>query len=234
MARSFTRAQLRTRALFLAELDSATNFGPTTNVNDLINTHVAATWREIVNAGPPDYVRLSNTYSTQTASSQTLPSDFYQETLVLLHDGTRRIPLELLEDFERSFYQAPSTTYSLTVEYVPTAPVWTSADADASTMVFDGICGFEELVCIRVAIDLMLRRKHDISALTAREARELDSIKRLAKMKRGGPRYLRDVESPRRSLTTSQTITKYRIRGTGASAGTVPYVVELYEPQVSP
>lgn len=232
MARSFTRAQIRTRALFLAELDTATNYAPTTNVNDLINQHLAVTWAEIVAAGPPSYVNLSQTYSNQTASSQTLPADFYQETLVLLHDSTRRQPLTHLEDFERGLYQAPSSTYSVTVEYVPSAPVWTGSDG--SSQVFDGVAGFEELICIRVARDLLLRGKRDISSLMALEAAEISRIASRGRVKRGGPRYLRDVEAARPSLSSTQTITKYRIRGGGATAGTIAYALELYEPLVWP
>jgi hypothetical protein len=234
MARSFTRAQIRTRALFLAELDTATSFAPTTNVDDLINTHVAVTWGEIVALGPPDYVNLSQSYSTQTASSQTLPAGFYQETLVLLHDGTQRIPLTLLEDFDRGHYQAPSSTYSVTVEYVPAAPVWTAGAADTSSMVFDGLCGFEELICIRVARDLLFRGKRDLSAVMALEAAETERIAKRGGMKRGGPRYLRDVEATSRRCWSTQTITKYRIRGAGPTAGTFAYSLELYEPLVAP
>lgn len=232
MARSFTRAQIRTRALFLAELDSATNFGPTANVNDLINTHLAVAWGEIVAAGPPDYVNLTQSYSNQTASSQTLPADFYQETLVLLHDGTRRVPLTLLEDFDRANYQAPTSSYSVTVEYVPSAPVWTGSDG--ASQVFDGVCGHEELICIRVARDLLLRAKRNISALMTLEAAEISRIAARGRIKRGGPRYLRDVESAAKYRSPTQQITKFRIRGGGATAGTISYALELYEPLVWP
>lgn len=225
MARSFTRAQIRTRALFLAELDTATNYAPTANVNDLINAHVAMTWAEIVEAGPPaDYAASTNAYAASSAATQTLPADFMRETLVLLHDGTQRRPLVLMEDFARGRHQAPTSSYTITLEYVPTAPTWTGADSGSQT--FDGIAGFEELICIRVARDLLIRGKRDVSALMALEAAERARIATRGHRKRGGPRYLRDVDAAYVSpYPTTVTVSSYRIRGEN---------IELYEPLVYP
>lgn len=224
MARSFTRAQIRTRSLFLAELDTATSFAPVTgtdNVGDLINTHMAVTWSEIVAAGPPDYASTTNAYAASSATSQALPSDFMQETLVYVHDGDQRRPLVVMEDFDRSRFRTPSQSYTISLEYVPTAPTWTGADSGAQT--FDGIAGFEELICIRVARDLLIRGKRDASALMALEAAEKKRIADRGTRKQGGPRYLRDVECMDWPYPWTTLLSAYRIRGSN---------IELFEPLV--
>lgn len=225
MARSFTRAEIRARALFLAELDTATNFAPVSSpdrVGDLINTHMAVTWSEIVAAGPPDWASTTNSYAASSASTQALPASFMVETLVLVADGDQQRPLVQMEDFDRSRFRTPQSSYTLTLEYVPAAPTWTGTDSSGQT--FDGIAGFEELICIRVARDLLVRGKRDVSTLMAMEAAERQRIGLRGRRKQGGPRYLRDVESADAYVyPITLGLSAYRIRGTN---------IELFEPMV--
>jgi hypothetical protein len=223
VARSFTRAEIRARALFHAELDTATNFAPTSNVSDLINAHVAMVWSEIVDAGPPDWASSTEAYAASSAATQALPASFLQETLVLVTDGSQKRPLVPAEDFDRGRLQAPTQSYTLTLEYVPTAPTWTGADGAGQT--FDGIAGFEELICLRVAIDLLDRGKRDSSALVRKAVAEEARIAKRGRRKRGGPRYLRDVETAQRLGTSSVPLVAYRVCGAN---------IELYESLVTP
>jgi hypothetical protein len=223
VARAWTSAQIKTRALFLAELDTATSFAPSANVYDLLNVHLAKAFGEIVEAGPPDQYSKSKAIDvTATVAAYQLPPDFWRETAVYHNlSADQRRPLTPLEDFDLIRYRPPQSGGTLTLEYVPNPPVW---KGDATDVAFDGIAGFEELICIRVARDLLIRGKRDAGALMALEQLETARIAHQARKRVGGPRYVRDVQNADRwayPFAVAPSPRVYRVRGE---------YLEVYEP----
>lgn len=230
MARSFARSLIHTRARFHADKEGSGVGVSDVRVNDLINAHLCTVWLALVKAGPPDY--YSTDYPITTVSgtlAYALPADFLKCTRVMrVIDVNRSYPTTEIDGDVRPYYQPPQGARSVTLEYVPAPPtIDTSSGGDATT--FDGIAGYEELVCKLVARDICKKTQStDMVQLLTGECQELlAQIKANAKRSSGSRHIIdRDTEDGNDmwSLGTN-AIRAYRIR-----AGNV----ELYERRIAP
>ncbi len=160
------------------------------NVDDLINTHLAVTYTELAEYAEDLYSVDMPLLTTQAdVLAYALPVDFMRVSNVFAVQEEGQTPVVELEDWATARYRAPRGAHQINLEYFPNPPTWTN-DNDR----FDGIAGFEELICIRVARDLRFREKNDISQVIALEQAERQRIMSKAKRKVGGPRYMRDVD----------------------------------------
>lgn len=159
MSRTFTRSEIHTKARRLANLRS-TSFPTDAEVNDLINTHYAGVFDLLVQAGPPEYYASSNTVSVTANTISYALSGFASDfrTLLAVYENestyTRR-PIPAITRTDRAAYTAPSSSYTVTVEYIPApATINTASGGDATTI--DGVSGWEDLIVAYVARDLLL------------------------------------------------------------------------------
>lgn len=163
MSRTYTRGELRTRSLFLANaLTSATGFYTTANIDDLINVHSARVYDLLVEAGPPDYFSLTASVTTNPftvgSAIRSLTGVFATES-----NGRSRKLLPMPDAYLDRFVAAPAAI-TATVEYIPVLPIIATGGGNDSTT-FDGISGWEELICLRVARDILTRERQDVSNL---------------------------------------------------------------------
>lgn len=226
MARNTTLTKLRDRTRFLANITNATTAYPNTTLTSLINTALCEVYDLLVEAGPPDYY-LSKTAPAQVTTSTTYwiswPSDF--RTLVNVYEvestnGLQRRLLRPLNDEEASTVgtYAPVGAWYV-IEYIPAAPIFdiTGADADASTT-FDGVSGWEELVCAYAARDIREQQQRDISSLQLKIDRLEARIRKNSNRDAGHSWCVSNVytdNSPWYPGIASDTVWGYQAQGSG-------------------
>lgn len=221
MARTVTLLQLRTRARQLANVEGNPNITDA-ELTDLANRHLTEVYDALVDAGPPEYYAATTTVTTVAGTTlYALPADFRTllEVYAIVSSTENRL-VHPMGNGGRGRYRSPSTVYSCTVEYVPSAPVLV-ANGDT----FDGVSGWEELICNLMARDVQRKRDQDtsdtIGAIGALQAR---IATRARSRDRGHPRYTTDLDEqgaafPWQTSSTNR-ISAYRLR-----AGNI----ELYE-----
>lgn len=221
MPRTVTRSAIRTRAQQLANVENDPSFG-NTEANGLINLHMPAVYDFLVAAGPADYYASDYDLSVVAGTSTyALPDDFLSLVNVWVQETDEwRRPLDLIQDRQRQAYRAPLGACTLTLEYIPTCP---TMDEDGDT--FDGVDGWDELLSAKVARDLLLKREGDVSAVMAIIAMAEKRIRSFSTArKRGGPKYVVDVESDM-GWPNSKQVDAYRLR-----AGNIEVYSSLWGP----
>lgn len=209
MSRNVSRSTLRARAMQLANIQNDPTFS-TDEVNDLINQHMPAVYDMLVAAGPPDYYAAD--YDINISAGiipYSIPDDFLSLVNVWVQETDEWLrPLDTFQDRARQTYRGPAMDCTVTLEYVPTCPVF-----DEDTDTFDGVDGWEDLICARVARDILVKREGDASMAMNLMA---DAERRLrgpaTQRKRGGPKYLIDVEADTGWPYRIQ-LDAYRLRG---------------------
>lgn len=195
MARTVTRAQLRTRARQLANMENATILWPDADVNERIDTHTCSLWNMLVDAAPPDYYASSTTISVVAGTiAYALPADFMSLQDCFVQEGStdKLRQLRPMRGGERSGYQAPQSSATVTLDYTPN---FTTFSGDSSTM--DGVNGWDELVVNLVARDLLRKARESTDHIDPEIMRLRAMIIDLGNRDRGHPRYIRDVEEER-------------------------------------
>ena len=192
MARTYTRAEIRTRVLFVVDMVGGSSaFAGTSGVDDLINVHAAWVYSRLVKRNPDHYASGS---LTLTASSTALPSDHFLTVDVLVNEsGGRQRPLN--EATGRDLYRViPATgTISCALIYVPRlAIIATGAGSDSTT--FDGVNGYEELIALRTARDLLMKEKTGVDVIQQQIAEYEQELATAPKRNRTGPIPINDVE----------------------------------------
>lgn len=222
---------MHARARFHADLEGSGAGVSDVRVNELINTHLCTVWLELVNAGPSDYYSADQPYTTSTGIlSYPLPDNFLRATRVLrVQDSQRSFPITPIEGDLRGDYRPPQGQFQLTMEYIPTAPVIdTSAGGDSTA--FDGVAGYEELICKLVARDMAAKEgSADVRDRLDAESRFLLERIRSTAKRTGYSRDIVDREAEQRGdywySTGVNTIRAFRIR-----AGNI----EFYDRRVVP
>lgn len=187
MASNVTLTQLLTRTRFLANIVNATTAYPDATLLPLINNGLCEVYDKLVAASPPDYY-LSKTSPAQVTTSTTYwiswPADF--RTLVNVYEvestsGLQRRLLRPLNDEQASKVAtyAPVGAWYV-IEYVP-APTLLVNGSDT----FDGVSGWEELICAYAARDVREQQNRDISGLQLKIDRLEARIQEQSKRDRG-------------------------------------------------
>lgn len=209
MARTFTLVQLRTRALQLAdrENDNALN---TSEANDAINAGIAFVWNELTRLAPEQHSSDQTITTSSGTMAYALPATFRSSLFLYsqeFSDGSRR-PIDIITTWDRANFKAPTATYTLIHEYVP-SPTLLSSDSDT----FDGVCGFEDIVAAHAARRFLQKEEGDISVVQGIINEWLAQMQRTYQRQRG-PRWLNDVDArDARLFPTTVGIRGYRIRG---------------------
>ena len=189
------------------------------DITRLINTSLTELYDLLVEAAPPDYYLDTTTVTTVAGTTAyTLPVDFRSIVTVLAPDGSsgRLRAVEMFDDSYRSRYIAPQAALDLTVEYVKAPPVLVD-DADT----FDGVSGWDELIVLLVARQLLRKQRRDVSMLDVGINEMRQRIQSLAPQRQmAGPLMIRDVEFGREYpyIQWGQTVDAWRLVGSGSTA----------------
>lgn len=161
MARTVTRLALRNRIRQAADVENNDHVTDD-EINDLINVHYPSYWDLLVDAGPPDLVSKSFSFTTTAGtrsyaiSTVASDGDFYKlkGLFQVLNDGSR-VPLRQYTDTQQWAW-TPVSVSGLNIFglYYPCCPTLT---ADTDTI--EGYNGFEEYLVQKVAIAILKKRK---------------------------------------------------------------------------
>jgi hypothetical protein len=167
MARTYTRAELRKRSLFLADMVEGSNeYAATARVDDLINVHAAHVYEMMIQTGPPDYFSSSLAVTSGPVTiSSSLPTMRAVTGVFANEPSSRKRKLIAIDDSVLHKYTPITGTIDATVEYIPRIAVIATGSGTDDSTTFDGVGGWEDLICLRVARDLRTREQTDISAL---------------------------------------------------------------------
>lgn len=224
MARLVTRAILRARTRQRADVENDPHVSDP-EVNDLVQEAVPRVWDILVGAAPPDY------YSKEAAVTgvagqivyplSDIAADFYKLRRVWIDGGNgKRREVTIARDDVRDMMQPPAGGEAVIVRYIPCAPLF---DDDDST--FDGINGWEELIVLEAAIDIVVKQERDPSALMAKRARDEERIRSMATRDVGSPQTIRRTAKGMRSWAVSTpSIDGYQLVGSN---------LELYRTRLS-
>ena len=194
MAATVTFQELYTRAMQRAYVDVTGSGGPVslTEVKQLVNTQKRRLERRIAQNVPFFYSSNTTITTSAGASAYPLPADFAFLQSIYADEGSGRMrPLHPVGDLDRVQLIPPQAAYSILVRYtnVPAALV---ADDDT----FDGVFGLDEWIVCRVARDIMLKKREDISAITAEIAElEREVLDTITSRDQGMPTYVTEVEA---------------------------------------
>ena len=186
MARTITRAQLVARVRQRADVQNDPHVDAA-EVIDLLNEKITRVWDLLVMAAPPDYYTTDIEYTTATAQeSYDLPLDFYKVRRVWEVIGTRVKPLDYIDDSQRHLFETATGGQTVRLRYIQCAP---TLDDDAAT--FDGVNGWEELIVLDAAIDILNKQERNPAALLERRAGEERRIQGMAFRDAGSPGKIR-------------------------------------------
>lgn len=222
MARAVTLTNLRTWARQLSDTE---NDDAVTDVEltALANRHYPEVYDLLVEAGPPEYFASSTIVSVTAATiPYALQADFRALLGVYVHESSdERRPLMPMPEGARGQFKAPTTSATVTLEYIPAATTLVNGPDTV-----DGVSGWEELIVARMARDVMVKLEKDPSIVMASIGSLEQRIRQRSKNRdRGQPRRITDLDeasvvSPW-GWTGSSQLACYRLR-----AGNI----ELYEP----
>lgn len=213
MARASTLLSMRTWIRQLSDTENDDNVSDD-ELTALVNRHLAEVYDLLIDASPPDYFASSTQVDVESGvSTYPLQADFRALVGVYVHESSdeRRLLLPMGE-MTRGRYKAPTQDGTLTVEYIPAAPV---LDDDAET--FDGVSGWEELIVARAAVDVMTKRESDPSIVLAKAQMLEARIKLRARNRdRGSPKRIVDLDdvtrAPDYGWTGGSRLSCFRLR----------------------
>lgn len=220
MAAEVSRLELRTWARQLSDTENDTNVSDA-ELNALANRHRYELHDRLVDAGPADHFASTTQISVMNGTVQyPLPADFRNLVEVYVrttaNGDVRRLPA--MPQGARARYRAPSTTYTVDVEYIA-VPVSLDGDGDS----VDGVSGWAELIANLMARDVMIKRESDPSVVLNNIAKLEARITQRAGKRDRGPRYTADLDEVYAPdpWTPAISLSCYRLR-----AGNL----EFYEP----
>jgi hypothetical protein len=223
VARAVTLTNLRTWIRQLSDTENDDNVSDT-ELTALVNRHLAEVYDLLIDSGPPDYYASTTTVSVTSGTiAYALQSDFRALLGVYVHESSdERRPILPMPEGTRGKFKAPTATATITVEYIPAAPLLSSGSDT-----FDGVSGWEELIVTRAARDVMIKRESDPSAVMATASMLEQRIRVRAKNRdRSAPKRIVDLDEVGSTgwpwgWTGSSRVACYRLR-----AGNI----EIYEP----
>lgn len=210
MARTVTCQQIADKARVYADMRQ-TNFINDVEILALINDAYPELYDELI-ASTENYAVSEATITIgPSTDSYALPADFYKIIGVdfRVNQGAYITLYPYNENDRNMSLSAPNNlpAGSVRLRYAP-APTAFTALTDA----FDGIAGWDRLVSMIVAIDMLDAEESDSSALRAKYARTLQRVKDMAAPRdQGSPATIVDVYRPQINWTYGAL--KYRLNG---------------------
>lgn len=222
MPRNVSLLELRTRAQQLSDTENDVNIS-TAEWNALANRHIPKVYDMLVDAGPADYYAATTQITTSDGVIEyALPASFRNLVAVYMRESAdERRPILAMREATRANYKAPTGSWTLDVEYIPTPP---TLEDDGDT--FDGVSGWDELIVALMARDVMAKRESDPSVVMSIIASEQARIVARSRKRDRGPRWVVDLdETTERPFpyyySNNSRIACYRLRADN---------LELYEP----
>lgn len=210
MARSVTLQTISDRARIHADMRE-TGFIDDTEMLSLINDVYPELYDELVSVYENYYSSTSTITLTPGTTSYSLPADMYK---ILSMDfqvsGGSYVTLYPYMEGERNTVTASNTSIpsgTVRIRYVPAPTTFTSL---AQTV--DGVSGWDRLLSLLVAIDMLDAEESDSAALTRKYARTLDRIRSMAPSRDAG-NPARVVDITMNQFSTIYSNLKYRIQG---------------------
>jgi hypothetical protein len=204
--------------------ETGSGFIKTDELTSLINYAIAELYELLIDAGGHEHYETVNTalVTVPGAATVTLPTDFLRLLSLYLNWGARQLePLDQLEHVDDradlmnygvwsrgndkafrirgsrtapeviEFFPTPTTATPLEVRYVPTAPVLVN-ELDT----FNGVDGWEKMVALRVASEIIVIGRNSPAATLELFEQERTRIQMLAdKRTAAHPDRIRDVTS---------------------------------------
>ncbi len=143
-------------------------------IDDLVNDGLTEHWDLLVACAPPDYYAAYEDIPVEAGTFvYPLPSDFYRLRQVSVQEATDEFrPLGSLQDADIQRYRIPNTDAVVRMRYIPAAP---RLEQDSDTV--DGVNGWEELIVLVAAIDVLNKRGQDPSSLVMKRDRFIERMK---------------------------------------------------------
>lgn len=203
--RTVTLAQLKRMSRLYADErpGGAVAFINDDELRDLINSAIADEYDLLIHAGGHERYETVDTSEATVSGTATidLPDDFYELLSLHLVWGTRQIErvnaLDSIDDrrdvvnhgvwtrdgwkaYRRrgsviELFPTPTTATTVEMRYVPTAPILT-----ADTATFDGVNGWERMICYRVAAEMLSIASKSPSTMMTLYQAEREKIEILA------------------------------------------------------
>lgn len=195
MAASVTLDELVSR--LEAATDTANDtFFSTTEKRDYIRAAVAETWDKITASGLSEKHVKNVTFSAVAGqyeypiSTVITAGDFYKvASLYVVDDSGAQVyrPIERINPAEIYGFRPPTSTASLKLYYIPTAPTFQVAGVYSGSATFDGINGWEEHSIAGAAIAMMKKKEDDWQKHATRKAEMEQRIANMANTDYSGP-----------------------------------------------
>ena len=210
MARSVTLQQIADRARVYADMRD-TQFINDTEILALINDAYPELYDELIGASENYFVSEATTTIVTSTDTYALPATFYKLIGVDFRAGSGAyITLHPYNEADRNATLTTNTNLpagSFRIRYVPAPTVFTALSES-----FDGISGWDRLVSLIVAIDMLDAEESDSSALRAKYARMLQRTQEMAAPRdQGFPATVVDVYKPQINYTYGAL--RYRLTG---------------------
>jgi len=194
MARSVLLSTIADRARYLADQRNS-NFTSDTEMLSLINDNYSELYDELVAANENYYSSTDTITLTAGTSSYALESDFYKIIGVdFAVSGNSYVTLMPYMEAERNQSLTTSTAIpsgTIRIRYVPAPTTFTALSQSV-----DGISGWDRLLTLMVAMDMMDAEESDTSTLQKKYVRTLQRIQEMAQNRDiGMPSRIVDVYS---------------------------------------
>lgn len=190
MARSFTRAQLRTRLEQLTDTEGDGHLG-TSEKNAILNSAIAETYDLINSSGQGEKFTKRVTFNTVAGQTEYLFSaicsdgDFYRVAKVYADEGNGQYrALQPISPSNVLSFRAPTSAVPMVLYYVPSAPI-IADNADSTSL--DFLNGWEEHTLMCAAIAVKMKKMESYAPYEQRKMALEKRIKEMGNIDLGNP-----------------------------------------------
>ncbi len=191
MSRTMTRGELRTRLEQITDTENDTHIS-TSEKDNILNSAMAETWDNIVDAGLAEKFVKSNTFNTvagqqEYALGTVAGTDFYRLHQLYANEGNGQLrALQHINPAEMLNFRAPTSAVPMKIYYIPVCPVIATGGGNDSTT-FDGVDGWEEHTLMTAACAIKLKKQEDYRPYASRKAELEQRIGSLGNIDFGEP-----------------------------------------------
>ena len=168
MPRTYTVAEMKLRARRLADMENSSFVGDA-EILDYLNNSYASLYNLLVTKDENYYATTGTVAISSAAVAYALPSDFYKLLAVEFQvSPDKYVTLKPFNEAERNSMNITTAlpTGTLRLRYIPEPVKYSS---DSATV--DGISGYEEIIVLDMAIQMLAKEESDTSALERRLSR---------------------------------------------------------------
>jgi hypothetical protein len=194
MARSVLLSTIADRARYMADQRNS-NFTSDAEMLSIINDNYTELYDELVASNENYYTTTANLTLVAGTSSYALAADFYKIIGIdFAVSGSSYVTLKPYMEAERNQSLTTSTAIpsgTVRVRYVPAPTTFTALSQSV-----DGVAGWDRLLTLMVAMEMLDSEESDTKNLQAKYARTLDRIQTMAQNRdQGMPGRVVDIYS---------------------------------------